>query len=764
MTPKGLTFLLLLLLMVGAVVASADPLWMNYQHSGDNAGQTEAARGDWENFTNRAPQSVSFPIGDTSQPLVGDVDNDGTQEFFVTGQNYVDLIHINSSISTTSVITTNIIAEHNNRGVNQVQPALWKNPVDGKTSWVTIVNNTIQAYRYTDETPLAFSFTASFPPTVLKGCTVWDGIKCSQSSNNCYALCENKSLGGLLAYKFAMTTNTTTTSNITFALLRNTSVGQITQPFALGDINNDGTEDLVFGCDANQNGIFGVCVIDSGSMNYNSYFNGNGVFDDLTRSFNSEAPGTYYGGEFITSPVIANLDTIGDSEIIVGRIAAANSLSGACTEGQINAIGMTALRASGSVYWNTTFVNALNKYFGCNGITLGEQHPSQPFISTMNNTLEVCMSHNHAFSGGNRSDGCVLGTTGAVRLTKNGTGQAIPIYASSGLSFLRNATTHDDYVLLGQFLYSVNQTGQFGVMNQIGTVDSFDSTGSSIASDVTNDGNIDLINAINSQTTVAYLQSSATVTNDSLPVLNTSMRNGGYYGWFNGPICKGTTQTYRATKCPGTGSGCNYNNDLGSNAERLTTNCGTGTTTQGAFNLTTPAVSCLYNNTGTFSVTIYLQESTHAQDLSQFNPDPIIVNVIDGVPGSTCNIPSSFVATPGAVGNTQSQTAQQQQIDNNIASVTDLILGSTFTLKFLVGLILAVLFAAGAVNLIYGRAEQRSAGTHISPVMVLIFFVIGLAIVTLFGMIPPYILLFLLIAMALVMMLAKFVVTGREPG
>ena len=207
---------------------------------------------------------------------------------------------------------------------------------------------------------------------------------------------------------------------------------------------------------------------------------------------------------------------------------------------------------------------------------------------------------------------------------------------------------------------------------------SLDNTAYPAVEDVNGDGVLDICTQRSGQT--------ACVTSgqgNGVPTLNNSLTNGGYGsapGVANAPICVNTTVTFSATECGSVP--CNYFNDVLQDTERLATNCGqgsngfpTGSTTDGLENgtlvNTRPNFECFYNQTGLFSVTIFLQDDANLGDETQFNTQALLVNVIVGQDGVTCNTGSSIPAGATGALPTGLPSGQEEQI----AEVWDILFG-----------------------------------------------------------------------------------------
>jgi len=729
MIKKGL-LILIMLLFVPVIMAADDSEWRSWQRdsslnhvNGSHIANNEYAQNYWDDIA--AATSVTFSAGaSSSQVLTADVTGDDVSDMMLFTNNYLELLGFTAGGEAYE------IAGYNMMSPLQAHPAIYEY-ADGRIAYVAIVNNTFKSVYY-DST-----FHLTYPADYLRACTVWEGLRCND--NYCYALCENLSLGNMGVFKFDMTTNTTTVSNITNISLRNPPAGEINPPFAMTDLENDGDDDIVFACDANNNGLWGVCVIDTASLTLNSYFSSDGIVDDWTNNFGSPTDQMK-----ISSPLVYNLDRIGDKEIIVSTLMQGTHVSGACTLGSSNDVRIQAFRATGASYWLSSFRNVLRGFLGCVQTTSGDQHGKTPFIAHYDGDDYICLVQGHD-ADGYRSEGCINPTTGAY-VTSYDTLVGLPnTYSQAGFAFLKNGSYTDDYVFMTKTLYYFNASTK---LQKIDDAPNFNHVTLVSADDVTGDNNIDLIATKSTETVIdtIYLSSFG----NEMPELNDSLQYGGYTGWYNGAVCKGTTITFRARECPYDLTGCNYNNDNDPDLEVLYTDCGTSTATTGSSSLNNPTVSCTYNNTGTYTVYVSIYDLANSGNLSEYNTNGITVNVIDGIPGTTCNIASTYVSTPGSLPALPS--AAQTTIDSDIDNTLGLLFGTSTKLKLLcaIGIIIAIMISVASYI-------KNAVVIAISGILTMI----GL---TFLGLIPLYIMILFLVGTLLIMVMAKFIVSDTPTG
>jgi len=279
----------------------------------------------------------------------------------------------------------------------------------------------------------------------------------------------------------------------------------------------------------------------------------------------------------------------------------------------------------------------------------------------------------------------------------------------------------------------------------------------SIIADIDDDGADEIINF----GTAAVLIYKADFDNQP-PNLYNNISYGGYYGYMN-PVCLNSTITFFAAEC-GSFADCNYDNDLSNDQERIVSNCGTnpdGTQTtslaanteNGAYSIAEPEFSCYYNNTGTFRVRLYLQDTANDDDFTVYNTDTILITVIDGISGSTCNILDTQITAPSDQEADEEESEAAQQADDAIEDTWGVLFGTSLSMRLLaaMGIIIAIMVSiAGATK---GAAIPTIVGG-----------VIGFIMVTFLGLVPPWIFLLGLVSMVLLLIMVKFILPSPGGG
>jgi len=175
-------------------------------------------------------------------------------------------------------------------------------------------------------------------------------------------------------------------------------------------------------------------------------------------------------------------------------------------------------------------------------------------------------------------------------------------------------------------------------------VTSSPNTAYSFAVDINGDELLDVCSQYSS-----YLSCGISNYQNTPPVINNTLRFGGYgYDYdITRPICSNYTLTFTAQETGGTVAG-NYVNDLETEPERIISNCGqleTGTTSpdtftdikNGSYDRSRPEFSCIYNQTGTYNVRLFMEDIANIGDKTAYNTETITLSIVDGEVNSDCS-------------------------------------------------------------------------------------------------------------------------------
>ena len=514
---------------------------------------------------------------------------------------------------------------------------------------------------------------------------------------------------------------------------------------AVNSIHADSTRQIVYICDYDQDDSYGVCVSDVSDGQLDADFNGaatspNGVIDDLELKT---------GASFITNPTLYETLISGGRKVAVGYVR-----SEACSGPTRDVPYLRSFTDDGT--------NLFTKSGACgSGICCASPAGvsavlTQPVLARANFVNYLCTLKDGDSSFGVSSSPrivCVNGETGAIVSDITVTGANInsetAYSAASFAESLRGSGQDHTYSVIGPYVIRVNDTLNGFEINK--TLTGKLSTQYVSVADVNNDGNTDIL----ATSTAASQIYEAVSTNNPPEVINT-FAGGGFAGIPSGPVCKGDTQLFSAFDCATYPSGdCNYNNDVVGDQELLFTDCGyIGGDTSGNLSVNNPSVSCLYNTTGTFQVTIYVEDQAnlgnHTALPENYNTDPITINVIDGIPGQTCGFVST--TSPSQAGEIAVATPSQEATDEAIESFFSALFGTSTKLKFIIAI-------AMIIGIIVAAAQITS-----NAVVIIMVGLLGTILVTFLGLLSPWILIIIMIFMVMILMFKNFIVPSGGGG
>jgi hypothetical protein len=528
------------------------------------------------------------------QILSDDFDSDGNKEFLIFSSSTIRVYDYNCNLKFEKIIGTNLAS----------QPSLYSSTsvaFVGLDDLIQIVDlsdtNLNNIYNFTGNT----------------SCAEYSGIKCHDG--NCYVMCDiNVGTKKTHLWKFNNNSNSYNSLNIK-------KMSPLGAP-ALSPLTTLNTDNLVFACDIDDDGVFGVCVVNTNTLSLDTTFDGDGYIDDLTI--------IYINGEYgaVTQPLIYNLDG-GYNELIVGY--------GTCTHtiGDNFFSNLDVYTATGSGKSGFPVTTTIRTGVGSGTCATGYSGaiPSTPIILKQGSLNYICMMISGDNSGLSLFRGLKCYDVNGVTIYDNGTlfSGSGGVFSSSSSNNILSApmingdpTSYDDIVWYQGIIkedYSYAVRSSSSISDKISLVD------------LNNDLSLDMIFTRNGTTTI-YGASFE----DELPVLNG--RNFGLSP-YSMPICTGTTISFSAEDCLAyANSTCHYTNDNLQQSERLSSTCGTNITMyNGSFSLNNPVIDCYYGQTGSRSATVYLQDSGNIDDYS--NSYSYVVTVINGTPGETCNLPAS---------------------------------------------------------------------------------------------------------------------------
>ena len=737
---------ILFLTLISSLALATITGWSGYQENQAGDGNERSYFSSWSNTTDG--DTITLTPGEPYQVLADDLDDDGITEVMHQGAGFLSILQDDSP----DTVGMSIVYSLYIGASPETHPAIFTNPQNGQKSYVFIANDTLHSFRW-DGTQLIRTYLNLTLPDPF--CNRWSGISCPTNADSCYAVCEDTVQNVTRLYQFNITNGSQVNIGINLSFVHLPAKGTLTASTQVQPFNV-----LAFACDQNRDTLFGVCAVRSDTLDFFTTFSSDGIIDDLATENGQQA-------ETITNPVWIFVG--GSENIIVAYLSKNGTTDGcggaACAATNIVTPHVKALSLSGSTSWHTCGTSVSTRtYLGCGTITTEDFNVlSQPFQAFVNDDRKVCVAQSVQFSAGTTLPwlGCLDADTGSRDLSTsvgnptncvgcpagvvNYWGSTFSGQSVSDMTSFGNAGNEsNDFLLFGNTLYTTRDNVFVGLKNL-----SAYSLASRMASiiDTNDDGHAEI--AVSSSTNTLFLYQEPDISADDLPELFQNLTSSGYYNYYSGATCRGTNTTFKAQECPGTGSGCNYNNDLASNTERLRTDCGTGTATTGTLTGTQPSVSCLYNTTGTFNVVIYLQENSHPTDLSQSNSQPITINVIDGTAGVTCNIASDLIGTSGDQSVPVSQLTSDTDIQNSFDTLWTFMFGFSS-----VGARARLFVAIGIIFLVIVAMMKIAPNNRSAPGIGLLLGTIGTFGI---GLLNVWILIILLIGMILAFILMRVV-------
>lgn len=212
--------------------------------------------------------------------------------------------------------------------------------------------------------------------------------------------------------------------------------------------------------------------------------------------------------------------------------------------------------------------------------------------------------------------------------------------------------------------------------------------------------------------------------------------------------------------------GTNYINDDSSDTEQLIIKIFNGinyTNHIGNFSETNPLEYITFDEIGTYYVTICLNDDTTLSNTTKLNNcqsstgDTVVIYVIDGIMGSTCNTGSletgSLAVTTTSISDFSSTP---DEIATGWANLFDYLTGGNTTAKLFIGFILFLMFIVG-----FGVGLAKiGIGSMISGVILGISSILLFILLTIIGLFPIWLLVLLLLILSALSTLMFLVKSG----
>lgn len=662
---------------------------------------------DFDQYVTSANTAARFPI-------VSDLDLDGTLEIVTMSGTSLKVSRLigKSSISTIGEYT--LVANSDSWDVVAANNTAWNRPV-------ILVNN------YTHI--LAFNFTGTnvYLINTTSAESAYPGMmNCRE--DDCFIVANTSMSHALVRYNISNSSVTYVGPNIQFQA--------VFKPLAIDDIRNDNHDDVFFAIHFNESvppWIYKYSIDTNITLN-----------TSLNRTM--AAPSFY---------------RIGNSSI--SQIVSYDTGDGGFKELFLN-VGVTSLNNGYEgvmVLEDDLTVNILNqKIYTYNTGTAKMMYPMGMVFGSIFSDDDVC--RNIFYSGSVKSLSCMSlasGLSGQVYLLTNN-----PLPSGSYLDDTLGAYdfNNDGYKELYTNYGIINMTNLSNSSLKFSNI--FPNTDKDTTYNLSiwtvpvdiynNDGQVEMIKLTSTNT---YIYFSDEVANNPPNIWN-NLTYGGYgsSAGYSSPICINTTVTYSAAE------NTNYDNDNIFDQERIVTNCGmnalgvslgTDYTTNidnGTYSDTTPSFSCYFNVTGTYYLRLYLQDNHNTSDYSQYNIPTITVNVINGVPGSTCNV--ADVVNPGDTEEVTTTTDDSTQTDQQLESLFNILTGNNSNTKLFISIILILCTAFFA---------QRAAGSVYFSIFAGILAMIFCLIV---GLFPVWIFILLMITLLIIITILYMLTKNTSGG
>jgi len=367
-----------------------------------------------------------------------------------------------------------------------------------------------------------------------------------------------------------------------------------------------------------------------------------------------------------------------------------------------------------------------------------EVYMTPPFLTTINGTQYFCAIGAWS-SGSNEESGLLCDQDYNPQVTQTYHNITDTLYYSrngeaiNALAVNLNGETNVDNIIAPTGILEFHNGG-FRMAHPFGQY------GYTVFGDINGDDNIDVCGISNVNAACYY----STLENDPPELL--PKQYGGYWTSesIGEPLCINSLLTISAFQCSATQTDCNYNNDIIQDTERLVTNCGQDAagnpTSETDINLQYSdfgslgqSIDCIFNKTGQYYITVYLQDNKNPTDLSVFNFEKIPINVIDGTPQVTCSFGNAETSSDRGASSATGNATAADDIDSTIGQIT----GESWVIK----LLFAMLLIGGFVF------TAAKTGKNL---VIIIAFVISLILSVAFGLVSLW---FLLVAATLVILI-----------
>jgi hypothetical protein len=472
-------------------------------------------------------------------------------------------------------------------------------------------------------------------------------------------------------------------------------LGQSKHSLDMADIDQDGDYEIMVPCNV-AIGNAGLCVIDRATMAMKTTFSGDGYVGIIN-------VGSFVAGYYLGYPVSWNFIQGFGLETCMSSLntGTGGGSSIYCFDYTGTSVGGGSLAPGGSNVATTDIVIA--------------------DINTSNSGFEVC--------GGVTTFSCFNGWEGtfvsAITPFNIGAVQQYP-YTSADMN-------HDgkSEILFNNSFYT-STGGRTSISSNINQLSNM------VAVDMNGDSILDVCGQYTGETFCA----TTNVAVNAIPTLTNGLTRS-----YGNPVCNGTTLRYSAKEYSystgRTTDNDDYYNDGVVDQEFLVADCyGNGSLTNGSLSLSAPTVDCVYNAPGTYYAKVYLLDNHNLGDFTQYKN--IVVQVISGVSGSTCDSTTNVIENPSAP--IVTTLATPSDVTNSWTTLFSWLTGGNTSAKLLIGFILLMFVMVGTA---VGLARLGVNGSALS-ILALLASGIGFIILTMIGLFPVWILVLLLLVLSLI--------------
>lgn len=716
----SIIFLILISILSCAVFAASD--WKQWMRSQFQTGYTDSTysfgllRGDID--------SINYSIlgyGSSYQPLIADIDQDGKNEIIGSSGNYIYIWEklLSGELSTKG--STSMGASQNSQG--------WIGDLDGNNDngleYVVSFGNKTYTVRFKNNI---------FNKTIYGDYKANAGLNCIRETDSSY-----------ISSPVCILMNSTDNWTRFYYPLNGTidpvwaspgykkSINAASQSPLIGDLDGNGEDEFLYPCDKNTDGNEGICVGDF--VTASSFF-----------FINSDNFGSPSDADAQIKGIALSSLTGGVNNIIVTYD---QNVDG----GGLNGFSYLKILNTDGSSWGTTHLG---------GVTAGGSNQRDRISPPI-----VC-----PIRGSSENDICTFNRRGEDALSDQNTQSNLKCWKLNDakndveLFASNNDTTYGlyNYDLGGSIACSdVNGDGYKEILAPIAEyywnypynnkslvavyypVPGISGAVKIAIGDIDENNFLDIVGMESGNIFIVYSNAS-----NSPPVLNNSLLYGGYTGWYTSPICLNTVISFQAQQI---GSNANYYNDVDTDQERLVTNCGnlSDEKLNGSYSHISPFIQCYYNSTGTYAVTICIQDTQNdaIESSTNCNTQQIPITVIDGISGVTCNVPAAYVGSitvPTVIPDSLVPTTPTV-----VESFLDTIFGGLSNrIKLIIGFIIILVIIILTAKIAKNAVISVSAG------------MLGAVLSMLLGLIPIYFVLLICCLFLIIMLIGKYLSTGSD--